>query len=392
MKEKKVALLIETSWAYGRGLLEGIARYHQESGSNWSIYVEPSGLADRPPSWFTQWNGDGILARIGDKRTADMLIDLDIPMIDLRGILPDLDVPFVGVDNESVAELAFEHFQTRGFRSFGMVGAPERYHPHLDERCRHFSALVKKAGLRCHMFRNTRFGNPRIDWETEQQRIAEWLQTLPCPTALLCVNDLMARETIEACHRAGLSVPDQVAVMGVNNDAYLCTLSSPPISSVAVDAPAIGYRAARLLDQMMLQPIKTRIPAETLLPPQEVVVRASTDIFAIDDPVVSDALRYIREEACSSIGVDDVVAQTPLCRTLLERRFKKLLSRTVYKEILRVKLETAQELLRSTELTLEHVAEATGFQSGIYLSQVFRRELQTSPGEWRKRNIPQRGR
>jgi LacI family transcriptional regulator len=385
MKEKKVALLIETSRAYGRGLLEGIARYHQEARSNWSLFVEPSGLTDRPPDWFAQWNGDGVLARVSDQRTASLLSGLHIPTIDLRGIVPNLGVPFVGVDNRSVAKLAFEHFENRGFRSFGIVSTPEGYHHHLDERCRYFCSLVEEAAFECRVFRDTRFGNPRMNWEKQQQATVKWLRALPLPTAILCVNDLTARETIEACHRADLSVPDQVAVMGVDNDIYLCTLSTPPMTSVAVDAPAIGYKAAQLLDTMMRDK-RNKVPLATLLPSREVVVRASTDIFAIDDPVITDALRYIREEACNGIRVDDVVARTPLCRTLLERRFKQSLNRTIHREILRIKLEQAQDLLRATDFPLEHIAEVAGFQSAVYLSQVFRRELRTAPGQWRKNN------
>ena len=387
MKEKKVALLIETSGAYGRGLLEGIAHYHQQARSNWSLFIEPAGLSDRPPNWINQWQGDGILARINDRPMARRLKKLKIPMVDLRGIVPRVNVPFVGVDNHSVAETAFKHFQNRGFRSFAIVSSPKGYHKHMDERCLYFRALAKKAGYDCQVFRETRFGNPDMPWEQQQEYTAEWLRALelPHPIGMLCVNDLAARETIEACHRADLSVPEKIAVLGVDNDNYLCTLSTPPMSSVAVDAPAIGYKAAQLLDRMMSQR-KSTVPPETLLPCKDVVVRASTDIFAIDDAVVTEALSFIRDQACQNIGVNDVVATTPLCRTLLERRFKQSLGRSVYEELLRVKLEKAQDLLRSTDLPMSDVAEVSGFQSSIYLSQVFRRELNITPGQWRKQH------
>jgi LacI family transcriptional regulator len=128
------------------------------------------------------------------------------------------------------------------------------------------------------------------------------------------------------------------------------------------------------------------VPEQTLVSSREVVVRASTDIFAIDDPVVADALRYIRNEACNDIGVEDVVARTPVCRSLLERRFRQALDRSIHREILRVRLEKACGLLRSTEYGLEPIAEYTGFKSAVYLSQVFRRELGVAPGQWRQQN------
>ena len=379
MKEKKVALLIETSWAYGRGLLQGVANYHRENRSNWSMFVEPSGLSDRPPHWFDRLNGDGILARISDRQTADMLLGLGIPVIELRGIVSDIDIPFVGVDHRSVASLAFEHFRDRGFRRFGMVSAPPGYISHLDERCVHFNSLVNESGFTCRVFQDTRFGNPKMGWELEQQKISSYLLSLELPVAILCANDITARETIEACRLAGLSVPDQVAVMGVNNDQYLCTLSTPPISSVDVDAAAIGYTAAKLLEKMMKGKSDPAVPEQTLVPSKEVVVRASTDIFAIDDPVVAESLRYIGNEACS-----DIVAQSPVCRSLLERRFRKSLGRSIHREILRVRLEKACGLLRSTDFGLDPIAEYAGFKSAVYLSQVFRRELGVTPGKWRQ--------
>lgn len=388
MNEKKVALLIETSGAYGRGLLEGIAHYHQKTRSKWSMFIEPSGLSDRPPNWINQWDGHGILARINDTQMARRLMRLKVPMVDLRGIVPNLRIPFVGVDNQSVALSAFEHFRSRGFRSLGVVSAPNGYHAHMDERCRFFLSLANEAGIPCKLFRETRFGNPEISWEEQQKRTAKWLHSFkePYPIGLLCVNDLAARETIEACHRAKLSVPDQVAVLGVDNDPYLCTLSTPPMSSVAVDAPAIGFQAAQLLERMMSSHPGKHPTEELLIPCQEVVVRASTDSFAIDDAIVANAIAFIRAEACNAISVNDVVATTPLCRTLLEQRFKNAIDRTIYKELLRVKLKKAKDLLRTTDYSHARVAEASGLQSSVYLSQVFRRELQTTPGAWRKQN------
>lgn len=388
MKSKKIALLIETSGAYGRGLLEGIAHYHKQSNSNWSLFVEPSGLSDRPPNWINNWDGDGILARINDKAMARRLTRLNIPLIDLRGLVPQQAVPFVGVDNFSVAERAFNHFRNRGFKSFGVVSTPKGYHKHMDERSSYFQELAQKAGFKCRVFRNTRFGNSRMTWEDQQQKTEDWLlrQSQATPLGILCVNDVIARETIEACHRAELLVPEQISVLGVDNDPYLCTLSTPPVSSVAVDAPAIGFRAADLLDRMINTRRKEKHAVETLISSKEVVVRASTDIFAIEDTIVADALGNISDEACTGLSVDDVVSTTPLCRTLLERRFKQSLGRTIYEEILRVKLERACSLLRETDLPLEEIAEVSGFQSSAYLSQVFRRELDISPGKWRKAN------
>lgn len=380
----KVALLIETSRAYGRGLLEGIARFNRENPS-WSVYFEPSGFARAAPSWLRDWDGDGILARISDSDTAELLLSRNIPLIDLRGILPDLPTPFVGVDNRSVATLAFQHFRDRGFERFAIVGAPSGYHPHLDQRCAYFQQQVSQAGYPCATFTDTRLGRPNATWEAQQKRISKWLKTLADRTAILCVDDLLARETIDAATRSGISVPENLAVLGVDNDEHLCTLSPTPLSSVATDAARVGHLAASLLHQMMRAP-KKRIPKEQLVPCRAVVTRASTDILAIDSPQLIRALDFIKTHACDPISVEQVVAQTSVCRTLLENEFKRHLGRTIFKEILRNKLQRAQTLLSHSKRTLEDIAAESGFQSAIYLSQVFRRELGQTPGQWRKQN------
>lgn len=382
---KKVALLIETSRAYGRGLLEGIARYNKRPTS-WSVYFEPAGLGGHPPAWLKDWDGDGILARISDRNTANLLLSRNLPVIDLRGILPDLSVPFVGVDNRSIARLAYQHFTEKGFERFAIVGAPPEYHPHLDQRLLYFSNLVERGGPICHAFTDTRFGKPKATWEAQQRRLGRWLSGLPQNTAILCVDDQIARETIDAATRVNLSVPEDLAVLGIDNDEYLCTLSPTPVSSIATDAARVGYSAAELLDTLMAKP-KSKAPRETLIPSTQIVTRASTDILATESPLLRKALEFIKTHACDPISVDHVVQISPMCRTLLEREFKQKLGRTVSKEILRVKLAKAQYLLLHTERTLDDIAYETGFQSAVYLSQVFQREIGMPPGKWRKSQL-----
>jgi len=379
---KKVALLVETSRAYGRGLLEGVARYNR-GGPAWSIYFEPEGLARQPPPWLKDWQGDGVLARISNQATAELLHSKGIPVVDLRGILSDLPFPFVGVDNLSICQLAFQHLQEKSFKSFAIVGTPPRYHPHLDQRLRYFSEIVHKAGSSCLLFTDTRFGKPRATWEAQQRKLGSWLQTLPLHTAILCVDDQIARETIDAAARVGLSVPEDLAVLGIDDDEHLCTLSPTPISSVATNARQVGQAAAQLLESIMQNP-RAKVAKETLIPSSQVTTRASTDILSCDSKLITGALKFIKKHACDPISVGQVVEQSPVCRSLLEREFKSTLGRSVFKEILRTKLSRSQDLLANTNRTLDDIAEDSGFQSGIYLSQVFRREFGITPGRWRK--------
>ncbi len=378
----RVALLIETSREYGRKLLEGISKYNHEV-SHWSLFFEPAGLTRKPPDWIRNWDGDGILARINDPETAESITESGLPVIDLRGLYAQDKIPFVGIDNLSVAQTAFDHFHRRGFRSFALVGAPEGYHPHLDLRTNHFTKLVREAGFSYQVFRETRFGNPNMNWEQQQKLLSRWLLGLKRNTAVLCVDDLTARETIDASLRCGLQVPEHLSVLGIDNDTYLCTLSKPELSSVVVNATRVGYEAARLLDGMMRKSHSEHF-TERLIPCDEIKTRQSTDIIAVNDRDLQLAIAYIHKNACSGIHVENVVSQVPCCRSLIERKFKSAFGRSIHDEIFRVKLNKAQELLRESDHTLDYIAETSGFNSSIYLTQVFRKTLKTSPGKWRK--------
>lgn len=383
-KRRKVALLIETSREYGRGLLDGIARYTNEA-ADWSLYFEPAGLGKHPPPWLKNWEGDGILARISDRATADLLLSRKIPIIDLRGILQDLPIPFFGVDNASIANIAFQHFRDRGFKTFAIVGTPQNFHPHLDQRREYFRERVEQSGFSCTQFIDTRFGRPRTSWESQQKRLGKWLSQLSKHTAIFCVDDLTARETIDAATRVTIQIPEELAILGVDNDEHLCTLSPTPISSIATDAARVGYEAAKALEVLIQNP-KKPIDRERLIPSNQVATRASSDILATNSPRLAKALNYIKRHACDPISVEHIVSHCGVCRSLLESEFKQTLGRTVFKEILRIKISRAQELLLNTTRTLEDIAETSGFQSAIYLSQVFRRELGTTPGQWRKQH------
>jgi LacI family transcriptional regulator len=200
----------------------------------------------------------------------------------------------------------------------------------------------------------------------------------------MACDDLMGRQILEACRHAQLAVPDDVAVVGVDDDELICELSDPPLTSVAPDAHRTGYEAAALLDRMMNGEV---VKAEaTLLPPLGVVPRASSDALAIDDADVSTAVRFIREHACDGIDVTDVVERVPLSRRVLESRFKRLVGRSPHEEIDRVQMNRAQELLRETDLSLVQVAEKVGFPHAEYLSVVFKKRTGLTPSGYRRQH------
>ena len=308
-RTRHVAVLIETSRAYGRGLLEGVTRFHQENG-HWSIYFEPHGIDDPPPPWLRRWSGDGILVRVNNARMARAVQATGLPFVELRIRLPRRNWAAVGIDNRSVANLAATHLLDRGLRHFAFCGTAPGEHLSMDERRQHFTEIVGKAGHACADFDSRRWD--ALTWEQQLDRLVRWVGGLPRPVGVMACNDDWGHHLLEACRRAGIQVPDELAVIGVDNDPILCNLAAPGLSSIDVNTPRIGYQAAALLEKMMRG--SPAPPKVMLLEPVGVVPRRSTDVLAMDDRELAAAIRFIREHACEGIRIDDVLKAVPLAQ------------------------------------------------------------------------------
>jgi LacI family transcriptional regulator len=380
MKVRHVALLIETSREYGRGLLRGIIRYQQEHGP-WSVYFKPHGLGDPPPAWLRTWRGDGILARINDRQMADAVLKTGVPAVDLREALGDLGLATVGIDNQVVVQLAFQHFLDRGFRQFAFCGTPRGEYRYQDERADRFLSIVADRGMVCETYFNPRGRGP-FSWEEEQGQMGAWLKGLPKPIAVMTCHDDRGLQVLDACRRVALDVPGEVAILGVDNDPFLCNLSSPPLSSIDVNSERGGYVAAELLDDLM----DGRQPASLSrdFAPRGVVTRQSTDIIAVRDPHVAHAVRLIRDNACSLTGIEELLSEVPISRSELFRRFKRYLNRSPKKEMSRVRLEHAKKLLGETDLPISAVAERVGFRESKYFIDVFHKVEGMTPLNYRR--------
>jgi LacI family transcriptional regulator len=376
---RTVALLIETSNSYARGLLTGIIQYTRERTS-WSTYLGEHGRGDSPPEWLGHWKGDGIIARIENGRIAQAVAESGLPAVDVSAanLLPKL--PWIETDDRAVADAAYEHLAERGFRNFAFCGDP-RFN-WSNWRGEHFARRAREAGFDCHMLNSAVTASDSDEWSIQAERITAWVASLPKPVGIMACYDLMGREVLQACRRGALAVPDQVAVVGVDNDEHLCELSDPPLSSVIPDTRGTGYKAAELLDGLM-RGVAVEVRGY-FIPPLGVAARRSSDVIAVEDADVAAALRFIRDRACHGIGVSDVLDAVPLSRRILEARFKKLIGHSPHDEIDRVRLNRVKELLRDTELSLYEIARRVGFQHAEYLSVWFKKSAGLTPSDYRR--------
>jgi LacI family transcriptional regulator len=294
-------------------------------------------------------------------------------------------MPSVRTDDQAGTRLAFEHLRERGFRHFAFCGFNGA--DYSDIRRDSFNRLVAQAGLRCHLYVDPR--SPRrattLKHEelglTDGDSVARWIKALPKPIGLMACNDIRGQQVLTACRAVGIPVPDEVAVIGVDNDEVLCELADPPLSSVAPNAERIGYEAAALLDQMMRGERPPKHPL--VVGPSGIVTRRSSEVLAIEDRHIAAAARFIREHACEGIDVSDVLRAVPLSRSTLERRFSKELGRSPKDEILRVRLNRAKELLAYTDFPLPVVAEKVGMEHAEYLSVIFKKKVGLTLAQFR---------
>jgi LacI family transcriptional regulator len=381
-KTRRVALLIDTSTSWGVRLIKGINQFSQES-SGWLIHVEPRGRYERfriPVGW----SGDGIIARINQKALADEINAAGLPAVNVSWY------PFEGkriarctVDERESGRMAAEYFRMNGFQQFAYCGPLDRP-GYVDLFAAAYRLSLESAGHSCHLYPAPTGEQRTIAWNVHLASLVKWLKSLPKPIALLCWSAARGRQVTEACHYAGLRVPDEVAVLGGEYDDLMSNISNPPLSTIDQPAEQVGYAAAEALESMMSG---RKAPAAPLLfPPTRINVRHSTDTLAIDDPLVRDALAMIRERAPLGIYVSDVVRELSIARRTLEQRFAELLGRTPAAEIRRVRIEEAKRLLVESDRSISAIARATGFSQQDLFSRTFRRTVGMAPRDYRRQH------
>ena len=383
---KRIGLIIERHWHYGRRLCEGVAAYSRETGSlalefpAWDALDSPRDLRRRY---------DGFIARVWDNPIATALRKARRPTIDVYGGAPNRAFVLVDQNARKIAQLAARHFLEHRFTRFAFCG-------YANQR---FSVLLRKAFVHalklnrfdCAVFEDRDFsseqfadkivGHEDFTFRLSPHELLAWVRSLEKPVAVFCAHDLVALDLVQTCRKAGIAVPGDVAVLGVDNDPLVCDFANPTISSVDPDPFAIGYAAARTLDDWLDDPAKR--PSDVLLAPEGLVERASTQVYPTNVPWLSDALVWIRRNAARGVNASDLFAYLKRSHTLVERVFRKELGTSVRKEISSVRIEEAKRLLETSSLSLAEVGERAGFASAAYFTSTFRLATGRTPGEWR---------
>lgn len=378
MKNRSVALLLETSNAYSRGLLDGIIGFVQRHG-RWSVYLPEQERGADPPDWLRRWKGDGIIARIETHEIARAVRATRLPVVDVSAGRFIEDIPWFETDDQQIAKLAATHLLERGFRNLAFCGDPGFQWSAWRES--QFAGCVEAAGAKYFLHQSVPRNNPAYSWNRDRRSLLSWLKKLPRPVGIMACYDIKAQQVLAICRDEEIAVPDEVAVIGVDNDRRLCELCDPPLSSVVPNAWKTGFEAASLLDRMMTG---EAVSAEgRLIAPLGVQTRQSTDVLAIDDPDIVAAIRVIRARACAGVNVNQILQEIPMSRRVFESRFRKLLGRTPHAEILRLRIDRCRQLLSETDLPLTEIARVCGFPHAEYLSVTFKRETGETPREFR---------
>ncbi|MDP4626162.1 MAG: DNA-binding transcriptional regulator [Akkermansiaceae bacterium] len=375
---KRIAILVETSLASGREILSGISRYLDER-PDWSIFLHVGPLGAMAPEAIRNWQGDGIIARIANEELHELIQAKGLPTVDVLGNVTPLSYPLFKCDDRALGTSVARHFLESGHRNFAFIGlAEERWSIEREEA---FSATLSSKNYPVSVFHIDQRPTDHVVTGETFESLKKWLLTLKIPTSLMIASDQFGPIVFEACHQLGLSIPENVSVIGVDNDEPFCNLCRPRLSSVMPDHKRVGYQAAKALGRLMQG---KKLPEQVVeIGSNTLHRRQSSDFMAIDDPAVIIAVKYIRENASKSPSLDLVAEAAGLSRTVLQRRFREYLNRTVGDVILREKLRLAREMLSGTDMPIPTIAERSGFTSQEYMNHVFKFHLKTTPKKYR---------
>lgn len=389
--ERHVAVAVERTSEYGRRFLQGVAAFFDGSPDCRLELLDPSRIPARAETAY-----DGWISRITDRRTLRRLHDAGRPVVDAICLSPFDGFSTIQTDAAAIGALAAEHFLAHGFRNFAFCGYG---HIAFSERRRDaFARSLDAKGFLPHVYRPPTDPRPfrngqahltegSVGEPRDAAALSDWLQRLSKPAAVFCCDDFRAADLARICRRNRIAVPDDVAILGVDNDPVYCLFGSSRLSSIDPDAEALGAAAAETLMACLHADAPRAI--SRIVPPRGIVVRASTDAYPSAPGWLAEALAFIAGHVGSGISASDVFAHVGYSRTLVERVFREQLGRTVQTEITDRRIDAAKHLLTTTYLPMMEVAARTGYSSVEYFTRTFRAATGLPPVAYRHSHAPE---
>ncbi|GGZ32272.1 XylR family transcriptional regulator [Echinicola pacifica] len=379
----KVILLLDFAEEYSKDLLRGISRYANENGP-WTFcrmplyYRETIGI-EGILDWAKDWGADGIIGQLYNDMDLELIRQSGLPVIaqDFKERFDTL--PNITADYHHMGKIGAQYFLKKGFKHFAFYGynnivwSRERAEGYEDE--------LKNHGFSVNYFEHHMARSTDI-WYYKSNSLSTWLTALPKPVAIMACDDNQALHLTEVCRQIGVKIPEEIAVLGVDNDVMLCELSDPPLSSIAMDIEKGGYETAALLEYMVRNGSDKYY--DILVAATQVVTRKSTDIYATNDEYIASTLKYIHQNIDKNLHVEDVVVQVPLSRRSLEKRFHQITGYPIYKYIFNLRIEKFTQKLIETDKTIFEIALDMGLNDSKNIARQFRQVKGCNPLEYRK--------
>lgn len=360
-------------------IAKGVARYFAQH-EKWEIYFDTTLASLSDHAWPGGEIWDGVISEHTPARLIETRAHLNLPLVALN---PDFfsETPSVVVDHTAVGRLGAEHLVDRGVLHFAFCGFSNQ--PWSRARCKGFLQTLQRRGRHCSLIETPAPELETSEWNAREiEALSHWLADAPKPLGIMACNDTRGAQLIHAADAAGLSVPEDVAVLGANNSEMRCELIRPALSSIAINEVECGYKAAEMLHRLM---DGLPVAAVSTISPLGTVTRGSTDLSVVHDRRVAIAIRFIQEHGCEPITIADVCRHAGIARTQLEQKFRALFARSPQAEVRRVRLDRIRKLLHETDLPLKTIAEMTGFEHVEYMSVFCKKALGESPGRYRRR-------
>ena len=380
---RDVGIVMEASTSFSRGVLTGVSQWMSQH-EGWWITIDDREHDAPIPRWLLRWAGDGLISGLNELALPRPWRGGLRPVVHVRPRLMAERLPGVYPDDDAAVQLVVGHFVDRGVRQLALCPTAA---DGASGRCESIMRHAERAGCIVDVFMPSRSpARLRAGGDQEPQALARWLESLPKPVGVMTASDVQAVQLLEACRERGMAVPDEVAVVGISDDDVLCELATPALTSVTHDRVRIGHEAAQMLDGLM----RAGRPASAvvLVPPAGISVRRSSDVLAVDDADIRQALRLIKSKGCADLSAAQVALAVGVPRRLLDRKFQRALGLTIHDELQQTKLNEAKRLLVETDHKLMVVSARAGFAHAAQLCNVFKSVIGMSPMQYRKAARP----